>query len=94
MNYYAYRIKRIIKKQNINKNDFIEAQVTDIIDGDTIKVSYNDREYELKMIGVNSPETNDPTEKEIIDKMFNAKLVKEGYAQTYTYQPDSKYCIV
>lgn len=46
------------------------------------------------MIGVNSPETNDPTEKEIIDKMFNAKLVKEGYAQTYTYQPDSKYCIV
>lgn len=132
------------KKQNINKNDFIEAQVTDIIDGDTIKVSYNDREYELKMIGVNSPETdhpdkpveyfgreahdftksslssktvylqkdvsetdkngrllryvwlsrpetNDPTEKEIIDKMFNAKLVKEGYAQAYTYQPDSKY---
>ena len=46
------------------------------------------------MIGVNSPETNDPTEKEIINKMFNAKLVKEGYAQTYTYQPDSKYCIV
>ncbi len=46
------------------------------------------------MIGVNSPETNDPTEKEIIDKMFNAKLVKEGYAQTYTYQSDSKYCIV
>lgn len=46
------------------------------------------------MIGVNSPETNYPTEKEIIDKMFNAKLVKEGYAQTYTYQPDSKYFIV
>lgn len=46
------------------------------------------------MIGVNSLETNYPTEKEIIDKMFNAKLVKEGYAQTYTYQPDSKYCIV
>ncbi|MBC2575191.1 thermonuclease family protein [Peptostreptococcus canis] len=129
---------------NKNTNSFSEAKVTKVVDGDTIYVNLDNKEYKIRMIGVDTPETvhpsnpvqfygkeasdftknslnsktvylqkdvsetdkygrllryvwlarpntNEPTEAEIIDKMFNAKLIKDGYGQAYTYQPDSKY---
>lgn len=36
------------------------AMVTEIIDGDTIAVLINDREYRVRYIGIDSPETRDP----------------------------------
>ncbi len=39
----------------------VRATVRDIIDGDTIGVLINDRYYRLRYIGIDAPETNDPT---------------------------------
>lgn len=128
----------------IESNTFTEARVTRVVDGDTISVSIDGKEYKLRMIGVDTPETvhpnkpvefygkeasdftkqqltdktvylekdvsesdrygrllryvwtsrpatNNPTDSEIINQMFNAKLVKNGYAQVYTYPPDVKH---
>ena len=36
------------------------ATVTRVIDGDTIKVEIEGREYTVRYIGINSPETVDP----------------------------------
>lgn len=136
--------KKQVKKEKVPSNTFAEAKVTKVVDGDTIYVNLENKEYKIRMIGVDTPETvhpskpvqfygreasdftksslsnrtvylqkdvsetdkygrllryvwlsrpetNEPTEKEIIDKMYNAKLIKGGYAQAYTYQPDSKY---
>lgn len=45
----------------------------------------------LRYVWLSRPSSNEPDENEIVDKMYNAILVKQGYAQAYTYQPDSKY---
>lgn len=138
-------VREIVDNSDVrNKNTFTEAKVTKVIDGDTIYANFDNKEYKIRMIGVDTPETvhpskpvqfygkeasdftkkslnykvvylqkdvsetdkygrllryvwlarpntNEPTETEIVDKMFNAKLIKDGYGQVYTYQPDSKY---
>lgn len=120
----------------------ITASVTRVIDGDTVEVSVEGKIEKVRMIGVNTPETNHPTkgveyfgkeaktfttnslsgktvylekdvderdnygrllayiwlkqpasdtEKEVRDKMFNAILLLEGYAQVMTVPPNVKY---
>lgn len=119
-----------------------KAYVKSIVDGDTIKVELQGKTYTVRLIGVNTPETNHPTkgvepygfeakeftkriltgktvwlefdtqekdkyerllayvwlekpkddsENEIRNKMFNAILVLEGYAQIMTVPPNVKY---
>ncbi|MFN6992365.1 MAG: thermonuclease family protein [Fervidobacterium sp.] len=122
-----------------------KAYVERVIDGDTIKANISNKSYNVRLIGVNTPETNHPTkgiefygpeaknfttkhltgkivwlefdvqqkdkygrllayvwvekpksinqvgEKEIREKMFNAILLLNGYAQVMTIQPNVKY---
>ena len=125
-------------------NTFPEATVTRVVDGDTIEVNLSGKNYKLRMVGVDTPETvhpskpvqfygkeasnytksqltgkkvylqkdvsetdkygrllryvwlsrpmsNEPTKEEVINQMFNAQLVKNGYAHAYSYPPDVKY---
>ncbi|MFT9486036.1 MAG: stalk domain-containing protein [Tepidibacillus sp.] len=106
-------------------------KVTEVVDGDTIKVIYNGKEESVRMIGIDTPETKHPTKgvqpygpeasaytkerlkgKEVRlefdvqerdmygrllayvwigNEMFNATIVKEGYAQVSTFPPNVKY---
>lgn len=125
-------------------NTFTQARVTHVTDGDTISVDVDGKEYKIRMVGVDTPETvhpnkpveyygkeasnftkksltgktvylqkdvsdtdrygrllryiwikrpssDNPTENEIREMMYNAILVKEGYAYVYIYQPDIRY---
>ncbi|SFE57899.1 thermonuclease family protein [Peptostreptococcus sp. D1] len=127
-----------------NSNFYETAKVTKVVDGDTINIQVNEKNYKVRMIGVDTPETvhpskpiqfygreasdytkknltdktvylqkdvsdtdkygrllryvwttppssDNPSEEEIIEYMYNANLVKNGYAHAYTYQPNSRY---
>lgn len=52
--------KTIIKETN---SRYEKAEVTDIIDGDTIKVRMNHQDYKVRLILVNTPETVHPYKK-------------------------------
>jgi len=109
------------------------ATVAEVVDGDTIKIfPAVDGNYEVRLIGMDTPETKDPSEEvepygpeassyatsqlqgkkvalrfdaERTDQygrllayvyrpdgsMFNEDLVKKGYAQVYTVEPNDKY---
>jgi micrococcal nuclease len=108
------------------------ARVVRVIDGDTIEVEIDGREYRLRYIGIDAPETvkeNTPVEwmgpeasaanralvkgktvyleKDVSETdrygrllryvfladgtFVNGELVRQGYAQAITYQPDVKY---
>jgi len=110
----------------------VEAQVVNVVDGDTIDVIIQGREFRLRYIGVDTPESVHPTigeepygkeaaqrnrelvmgrtvylEKDVSEtdrfgrllryvwldsqRMVNAILVSEGYAQVVTFPPDVKY---
>lgn len=126
------------------RNTFEEATVTRVVDGDTIEVNLAGKNYKLRLVGVDTPETvhpskpvefygleasnytksqltgkkiylqkdvsetdkygrllryvwltrpssNEPTKEEVINQMFNAQLVKNGYAHAYSYPPDVKH---
>ncbi len=106
-------------------------KVTEVIDGDTVKVMFDGKEEKIRLIGVDTPETKHPTKgvqpygpeasaftkehlegKDIMlefdvqerdrygrllayvwfeDELFNANLVREGYAQVSTFPPNVKY---
>ncbi len=120
-----------------------EAQVADIVDGDTIKVFLGEEKYTVRMIGVDTPESVHPDqskntifgekasayakekiekgqtvylqkdvsdtdkygrilryvwlekpinpmdEEEIREKMYNAIVIGDGYANAYYYAPDT-----
>lgn len=142
----AYKNKIPFKPQPkpVITNSFVGAKVTKVVDGDTIKVLLNGKEYTVRMIGVDTPETvhpnkpvqfygkeasnytksqltgkvvylqkdvsetdrygrllryvwvsrpssDNPSEIEIKNHMYNAILVKNGYAHSATFQPDSRY---
>lgn len=67
--------------QLINKTIYLEKDVSD-----TDK--YNRL---LRYIWLERPENEEATEEEIKANMFNAILVKEGYAYSTAYPPDLKY---
>lgn len=122
--------------------NLVPALVTEVIDGDTIRALLDGQEYKVRLIGVNTPETNHPslgvqyygpeakdftetmltgkkvylefdvdrfdqydrllayvwleepeeiTDEEIRQKLFNAILLLEGYAQVMTVPPNVKY---
>lgn len=57
-------LKQEVKEKSLLKQEDqksgVEVRVTEVIDGDTIKVEINGTEYKLRYIGVNTPETKDP----------------------------------
>lgn len=123
----------------INDDSFTKAVVKRVVDGDTIIAVIDNKEYRIRLIGINCPEYTSKievygkeateyttkmltgktiylekdvsetdkynrllryvwlqvpkqfSEEEIKNKMFNAMLVLNGYAQTTTYPPDVKY---
>lgn len=49
-----------IETNESSKKDKQEAKVVKVIDGDTVKVMFNDKTETIRFIGINSPETVDP----------------------------------
>ena len=45
----------------------------------------------LYYVWLSKPSSVEPSKEEVIEKMFNAQLVSNGYAKVYTYPPDVKY---
>lgn len=126
-------------ENTIDDEIFEEAYVKRVVDGDTIIAVINDKEYRVRFIGMNTPESTtkieeygkeaseytklmltgkniylqkdvsetdkynrllryvwlekptEITEDSIREKMFNANLVLNGYANSATYPPDVKY---
>lgn len=79
--YYGKEASNFTKKSLSNKTVYLQKDVSE-----TDKYGRL-----LRYIWLSRPSSNEPSEEEIINNMYNAILVKEGYAQAYTYQPDSKY---
>lgn len=127
------------ENNKIDKSNFEEAYVKRVVDGDTIIVTINKKDYRVRFIGIDTPESttkieeygieasnytkemltgktvylekdvrntdkydrllryiwleipNEISSTEISEKMFNAILLKEGYANIFTYPPDIKY---
>ena len=55
--------------------DYKEVRVTDIVDGDTIKIGYNS----VRLIGINAPESNEPCykeAKEMLEDLVKHKKVR------------------
>ena len=127
---------------DIVSNEIEIAEVSDVVDGDTIKVYLNGKKYTIRMIGIDTPESVHPdkskntvygqkaseyakemffegqtvylskdisdkdkydrllryiwlekptdlnNETEIRQKMYNAKVLLDGYANAYEYAPD------
>lgn len=44
-----------------NSDNFIEATISKVIDGDTVTVNVDGKDYKLRMIGVDTPETVHPS---------------------------------
>jgi len=44
-----------------SQGEYKRCYVVDVVDGDTIKVNLSGEEYKVRLIGVNTPETNHPT---------------------------------
>lgn len=79
--FYGKEASNFTKKSLSNKTVYLQKDVSE-----------TDRYGRLlRYVWLSRPSSNEPDENEIVDKMYNAILVKQGYAQAYTYQPDSKY---
>lgn len=46
---------------NLNQGNFTEAKIISVTDGDTVTARINNKDYELRMIGVDTPETVHPS---------------------------------
>ncbi len=108
-----------------------DAVVTRTVDGDTVYVEYHGREIDVRLIGVDTPETVDPSQPVgcygpqashftqrmltgqpirmefdverhdrygrvlayiwLRDRLFNERLVAQGYAVVSTYPPNVRY---
>jgi len=84
----------------------VEAQVVEVVEGDTINVRIDAQEYAVRYIGIDTPETRHP-EKGVSETdhygrllryvyladgtFVNAALVRRGYAQSSTYPPDVRH---
>ncbi|MGO3018235.1 MAG: thermonuclease family protein [Anaerococcus sp.] len=72
-------------------SDFTKEKLTDSTIYLEKDVSDTDRyQRYLRYVWLEKPSSN-PSEDEIKEKMFNAILVKDGYAYASSYQPDVKY---
>ncbi|TFH42408.1 MAG: hypothetical protein E4G94_06335, partial [ANME-2 cluster archaeon] len=57
----VYREGIILKKEvhtceTVPLPEIFTTQVTDVIDGDTVKITYNETEYNVRFLGINTPE--------------------------------------
>lgn len=48
-------------RSNLNQGNFTEAKIISVTDGDTVTARINNKDYELRMIGVDTPETVHPS---------------------------------
>lgn len=78
--FYGKEASNYTKAQLTNKKVYLQKDVTD-----TDKYGRL-----LRYVWLSKP-SNNPTKQEVMTKMFNAQLVKNGYANVYTYPPDVKY---
>jgi micrococcal nuclease len=46
-----------VKNEGLGPNKFIYAQVTKVVDGDTLEVNYKNKEYKVRLLCVDTPES-------------------------------------
>ncbi len=83
-NAYDVNIQQNDSSINSDSLSLEEAYVTKVIDGDTIWVQINDKDYKVRMIGMNSPEYTkeiEPYGKEATEFTTNMLLNKTIYLQ-------------
>lgn len=132
-------------EQKTKAENYVKAKIVAVSDGDTVTARIDNKDYNVRMIGVNTPETvhpskpvafygkeasdftknnltgktvylekdiserdkynrslryvwtnlpenpQNPSFEDVRDKMFNAILLREGYANLLTLPPDVKY---
>ncbi|RCX09071.1 micrococcal nuclease [Anaerobacterium chartisolvens] len=49
-----------VKSQGIGSNRFIFAKVTRVVDGDTLEIQYKSKEYKVRLLDVDTPESVKP----------------------------------
>lgn len=79
-------------EENQNSLSLEEAYVTKVVDGDTIWVQINGKDYKVRMIGMNSPEYTkeiEPYGKEATEFTTNMLLNKTIYLQKDVSDTDS-----
>lgn len=79
--YYGKEASNYTKKHLFGKTVFLQKDVRD-----TDKYGRL-----LRYIWIEKPSSKNPSKNEVRTKMYNAILVKYGYARVYTYPPDVKY---
>lgn len=77
--YYGKEASNYTKSKLLNKTVYLEKDVSEKDKYDRL----------LRYLWLEEP--TEINEKEIREKMFNAKLLLEGYAQVSTFPPDVKY---
>lgn len=79
--YYGKAASNFTKKELTDKTVYLQKDVSD-----TDKYGRL-----LRYVWINKPSSANPSEKYIEENMYNAILVKRGFARVFTMQPDSKY---
>lgn len=79
--FYGKEASNFTKAQLTNKTVYLQKDVSD-------RDRYN---RVLRYVWLKRPMTNNPTDEEIKNNMYNAILVKEGYGKIATFPPDIKY---
>ena len=57
----ACGVNEITDEPEPTVSGFVQAQVTHVVDGDTIRVLIDGAEYRVRYIGIDTPETKHPT---------------------------------
>ena len=71
-----------LNNSNMNNNEFTEAIVTKVVDGDTLWVDINEKSFKVRLIGINCPEYTkeiEPDGKEATDYTYNNLYGKTVY---------------
>nr|WP_314278951.1 thermonuclease family protein [uncultured Peptostreptococcus sp.] len=79
--FYGKEASDYTKKQLNNRDVYLQKDVSD-----TDKYGRL-----LRYVWLKEPLSNNPSQDEISKYMYNAQLIMNGYAYSYTYQPDTRY---
>ena len=77
-----------ISETNLNEEEIITYKVVSITDGDTIKIMYHGKKEPVRLVGIDTPETNECFNKEATEKLRSLVLDKEIRVEFDTKQDE------